>query len=154
MEITAIISGDSGSGIENADINVDVENPSGVWHRVPIESSGCVESVCALPKRTTQSSNELHVCNREIKCYYRGRYEVKEKISKPIALVSGIDVNVSRDSFSGNIKRFIQIRAKKVLKIIKEMNLSGISIHPNENLAAKALYNIYQFYNKSKEFSY
>ena len=84
---------------------------------------------------------------------YKDLIKLQEKISKPIALVSGIDVNVSRDSFSGNIKRFIQIRAKKVPKIINEMNLNGISIHPNENLAAKALYNIYQFYKKAKESS-
>ncbi len=84
---------------------------------------------------------------------YKDLINLQEKISKPIALVSGIDVNVSRDSFSGNIKRFIQIRAKKVPKIINDMNQKGISIHPNENLAAKALYNIYQFYNKSKESS-
>ena len=82
---------------------------------------------------------------------YKDLIKLQEKISKPIALVSAIDVNVSRDSFSGNIKRFIQIRAKKVPKIIKDMNQKGISIHPNENLAAKALYNIYQFYNKSKK---
>ena len=82
---------------------------------------------------------------------YKDLIKLQEKISKPIALVSAIDVNVSRDSFSGNIKRFIQIRAKKVPKIIKDMNQKGISIHPNENLAAKALYNIYKFYNKSKK---
>jgi len=82
---------------------------------------------------------------------YKDLIKLQEKISKPIALVSAIDVNVSRDSFSGNIKRFIQIRAKKVPNIIKDMNQKGISVHPNENLAAKALYNIYQFYNKSKK---
>jgi len=82
---------------------------------------------------------------------YKDLIKLQEKISKPIALVSAIDVNVSRDSFSGNIKRFIQIRAKKVPNIIKDMNQKGISIHPNENLAAKALYNIYQCYNKSKK---
>ena len=82
---------------------------------------------------------------------YKELIKLQEKISKPIALVSAIDVNIARDSFSGNIKRFIQIRAKKVPKIIQDMNQKGISIHPNENLAAKALYNIYQFYNKSKK---
>ncbi|MFX1443977.1 MAG: CoA-binding protein [Promethearchaeota archaeon] len=81
---------------------------------------------------------------------YKDLIKLQEKISKPIALVSGIDVNVSRDSFSGNIKRFIQIRAKNVPKIINDMNKKGISIHPNEQLAAKALYNIYRFSNKCK----
>jgi acyl-CoA synthetase (NDP forming) len=81
---------------------------------------------------------------------YKDLIKLQERISKPIALVSGIDVNVSRESFSGNIKRFIQIRAKKVPKIINDMNQKGISIHPNEHLAAKALYNIYQFSSKSK----
>jgi len=81
---------------------------------------------------------------------YKDLIKLQEKISKPIALVSAIDVNISRDSFSGTIKRaFIPIRVKKIPKIIKNMNQKGISIHPNENLAAKALYNIYQFYNKS-----
>ncbi|MFW9865161.1 MAG: CoA-binding protein [Candidatus Thorarchaeota archaeon] len=77
---------------------------------------------------------------------------LQEKISKPIALVSAIDVNVSPDSFSGAMRRsFIQIRTKEIPKIIMNMNQKGISIHPNENLAAKALYNIYKFYNKSKK---
>jgi hypothetical protein len=44
---------------------------------------------------------------------------------------------------------FVPIKVKKVPSVIKNMNQKGISIHPNENLAAKALYNIYQFYNKS-----
>ncbi|MFX0180510.1 MAG: CoA-binding protein [Candidatus Hodarchaeota archaeon] len=81
---------------------------------------------------------------------YKDLIKLQEKISKPIALVSAIDVNVSADSFSDTVKRsFIHIRAKKVPNIIKSMNQKGISVHPNENLAAKALYNIYQFYNKS-----
>jgi acyl-CoA synthetase (NDP forming) len=83
---------------------------------------------------------------------YKDLIKLQEKISKPIAIVSAIDVNVSPDSFNSNIKRsFIQIRAKNVPKIIKIMNQKGISIHPNEDLAAKALYNIYRFYNKSKK---
>ncbi|MFX0043264.1 MAG: CoA-binding protein [Candidatus Hodarchaeota archaeon] len=77
---------------------------------------------------------------------------LQERISKPIAIVSAIDVNVSPDSFSSTVKRsFIHLRAKKIPTIINNMNQNGISIHPNENLAAKALYNIYQFYNKSKQ---
>jgi len=84
---------------------------------------------------------------------YKDLIDLQEEISKPIALVSAIDVNVSPDSFSSAIKRsFIHISAKKVPNIIKSMNQKGISVHPNENLAAKALYNIYQFYNKSKKF--
>ena len=82
---------------------------------------------------------------------YKDLIELQEEISKPIALVSTIDVNVSADSFSNTVRRsFIHIRAKKVPGIIKEMNESGISVHPNEHLAAKALYNIYQFYNLRK----
>lgn len=82
---------------------------------------------------------------------YKDLIKLQEKISKPIAIVSAIDVNVSADSFSDIIKRsFIHIRAKKVPKIIQSLNQNGISIHPNENLAAKVLYNIYQFYNKSQ----
>ncbi|MFX1489142.1 MAG: CoA-binding protein [Promethearchaeota archaeon] len=78
--------------------------------------------------------------------------KLQEEISKPIALVSAIDVNVSPDSFSSAMRRsFIHIRTKEIPKIIKNMNQKGISIHPNENLAAKALYNIYKFYNKSKK---
>ena len=80
---------------------------------------------------------------------YKDLINLQEEISKPIALVSAIDVNVSSDSFSNTVKRsFIQLRAKKVPGIIKNLNQSGISVHPNEYLAAKALYNIYQFYNK------
>lgn len=83
---------------------------------------------------------------------YKDLIKLQEKMSKPIAIVCAIDVNVSADSFSDIIKRsFIHIRAKKVPKIIQSLNQNGISIHPNENLAAKALYNIYQFYNKSKK---
>ena len=81
---------------------------------------------------------------------YKDLINLQEKISKPIAIVSAIDVNISPDSFSGTMKRaFIPIRVKKIPKIINNMNQKGISIHPNENLAAKALYNIYQFYHKS-----
>jgi acyl-CoA synthetase (NDP forming) len=84
------------------------------------------------------------------------RYEelimLQEKISKPIVIVSAIDVNVSPDSFNSTAKRpFMQIEAKKIPSIIKNFNQNGISVHPNEHLAAKALYNIYQFYNKSKK---
>jgi acyl-CoA synthetase (NDP forming) len=83
---------------------------------------------------------------------YKDLIMLQEKISKPIVIVSAIDVNVSSDSFSSTPKRsFIQIRAKKVPSLIKNLNQSGISVHPNEHLAAKALYNIYQFYNKSKK---
>jgi acyl-CoA synthetase (NDP forming) len=83
---------------------------------------------------------------------YKDLIKLQEKMSKPIAIVCAIDVNVSADSFSDIIKRsFIHIRAKKVPKIIQSLNQNGISIHPNENLAAKALYNIYQFYNKSEK---
>ncbi len=82
---------------------------------------------------------------------YKDLIELQEEISKPVALVSAIDVNVSADSFSSTVRRsFIHIRAKKVPGIIKEMNEKGISIHPNEHLAAKALYNIYRFYNFKK----
>ena len=83
---------------------------------------------------------------------YKDLTKLQEKISKPIAIVSAIDVNVSADSFSNIVKQsFIHIRAKKVPNIIKNMNQNGISVHPNEHLAAKALYNIYQFYNKTKK---
>ncbi|MFX1573562.1 MAG: CoA-binding protein [Promethearchaeota archaeon] len=83
---------------------------------------------------------------------YKDLIKLQDKISKPIAIVSAIDVNVSPDYFSSTIKRsFISITTKKVPIIIKNLNQKGISIHPNENLAAKALYNIYQFYNKSKK---
>jgi acetyl-CoA synthetase (ADP-forming) len=76
--------------------------------------------------------------------------KLQEKISKPIALVSAIDVNVSPDSFSSAMRRsFIHIRTKEIPNLINNMNQKGISIHPNENLAAKALYSIYKFYNKS-----
>ena len=80
---------------------------------------------------------------------YKDLISLQEKISKPIAVVSAIDVNVSADCFSSTIKRsFIHLRAKKVPDIIKEINEAGISVHPNEHLAAKALFNIYQFYAK------
>ncbi|MFX1315523.1 MAG: hypothetical protein ACFE9T_06630, partial [Promethearchaeota archaeon] len=83
---------------------------------------------------------------------YKDLIKLQEKISKPIAIVSAIDVNVSADSFSSTVKRsFIHLRAKKIPQIIKNLNQKGISIHPNENLAAKALFNIHQFYNKSKK---
>jgi len=83
---------------------------------------------------------------------YKDLIKLQENISKPIALVSAIDVNVSADCFSKNIKRsFIHIRAKKVPDIINKMNKKGISVHPNEHLAAKALYNIQQFYKKSNK---
>ncbi|TFG01994.1 MAG: hypothetical protein EU542_05915 [Promethearchaeota archaeon] len=82
---------------------------------------------------------------------YKELIKLQEKISKPIVLVSAIDVNVSADSFSKVIKRsFIHLRAKKIPQIIQDLNKNGISVHPNENLAAKALYNIYQYYEKSK----
>jgi acetyltransferase len=81
---------------------------------------------------------------------YKDLLKLQEEISKPIAIVSGIDVNVSADSFNKQVKRsFIHIRAKKVPDIIKKLNQKGISIHPNEHLAAKALYNIYRFYNSN-----
>jgi acyl-CoA synthetase (NDP forming) len=83
---------------------------------------------------------------------YKDLIKLQEKISKPIAIVSAIDVNVSSDTFTNTVKRsFIHIRAKKVPGILKNLNQNGISVHPNEHLAAKALYNIYQFYNKSKK---
>jgi acyl-CoA synthetase (NDP forming) len=82
---------------------------------------------------------------------YKDLIELQQEISKPIALVSAIDVNASADSFSNTVRRsFIHIRAKNVPGIIKEMNENGISVHPNEHLAAKALYNIYQFNNFKK----
>jgi acetyl-CoA synthetase (ADP-forming) len=82
---------------------------------------------------------------------YKDLINLQERISKPIVLVSAIDVNVSADCFSKNIKRsFIHISAKKVPNIVNKLNQKGISIHPNEHLAAKALYNIYKFYNKSR----
>jgi acyl-CoA synthetase (NDP forming) len=81
---------------------------------------------------------------------YKDLLKLQDEISKPISIVSGIDVNVSADSFSKKVKRsFIHIRAKKVPDIIKNLNQKGISIHPNEHLAAKALYNIYRFYNSN-----
>lgn len=86
---------------------------------------------------------------------YKDLIDLQEKISKPIALVSAIEVNVSADVFSDTVRRsFIHIKAKKVPTILKNMNQSGISVHPNENLAAKTLYNIYKYYNhpKSSEF--
>ncbi len=81
---------------------------------------------------------------------YEDLISLQEEISKPIVLVSAIDVNVSADCFSKNIKRsFIHIRAKNVPNIVNKLNQKGISIHPNEHLAAKALYNIHKFYKKS-----
>lgn len=83
---------------------------------------------------------------------YKDLIKLQEKISKPIVIVTAIDVNVSADSFSDTVKRsFIRIKAKKIPKIIQNLNQNGISVHPNEHLAAKALYNIYQFHNKSKK---
>jgi acyl-CoA synthetase (NDP forming) len=82
---------------------------------------------------------------------YRDLMELQQKISKPIVLVSAIDVNVSADCFSKDIRRsFIHIRAKEVPSIIKELNQNGISVHPNEDLASKALYNIYKYYNNPR----
>jgi acetyl-CoA synthetase (ADP-forming) len=79
---------------------------------------------------------------------YKDLINLQREFSKPIALVSAIDVNVSADCFSESIRRsFIHLKAKKVPMIVNELNQNGISIHPNENLAAKALYNIYQFYS-------
>ena len=83
---------------------------------------------------------------------YKDLIKLQEKISKPIVIVSAIDMNISPESFTGTMRRaFVPIKVKKVSTVIKNMNQKGISIHPNENLAAKALYNIYQFYNKSKK---
>jgi hypothetical protein len=85
---------------------------------------------------------------------YKTLLKLQEENPKPIVLVSAIDVNVSADSFSKMVKRmFIHIRAKKIPDIINELNQKGISIHPNEHLAAKALSNIYQFYNRSNKSS-
>jgi len=81
---------------------------------------------------------------------YKDLISLQEKIAKPIAIVSAIDVNVSADCFSNTIKRsFIHLRAKKVPGIIKKMNEAGISVHPNEDLAAKALYSTFKYYNRS-----
>jgi len=81
---------------------------------------------------------------------YKDLISLQEKIAKPIAIVSAIDVNVSADCFSNTIKRsFIHLRAKKVPGIIKMMNEAGISVHPNEDLAAKALYSTFKYYNRS-----
>ncbi|MBD3254352.1 MAG: hypothetical protein GF383_04625 [Candidatus Lokiarchaeota archaeon] len=83
---------------------------------------------------------------------YKELINLQKRISKPIVLVSAIDVNVSADSFSKMVKRsFIHIRAKKVPKIIQNLNQNGISVHPNEHIAAKALSSIYRFYNKTNE---
>jgi acyl-CoA synthetase (NDP forming) len=79
---------------------------------------------------------------------YQDLIQLQKEISKPIALVSALDVNVSADSFNKIVRRsFIHISSIKVPGIIKEMNENGISVHPNENLAAKVLYNIYQFHD-------
>jgi acyl-CoA synthetase (NDP forming) len=75
--------------------------------------------------------------------------ELQEKISKPIALVFAIDANVSPYSFSDTTGQSSS-QSNEIANILQTMNQNGISIHPNENLAAKALYNIYQFSNKSK----
>jgi acyl-CoA synthetase (NDP forming) len=81
---------------------------------------------------------------------YKDLIKLQEEISKPISIVTAIDSTVSSKCFSKYIKRsFIHIRAKKVPNIIKKMNQKGISLHPNEHIAAKALYNIFQYYNKS-----
>ena len=81
---------------------------------------------------------------------YKDLIDLQKDISKPIAIVSALDVNVSADCFSKNIIRsFIHLRAKKVPGIIKKMNEHGISIHPNENLAAKVLNHIYRYYNQT-----
>ena len=83
---------------------------------------------------------------------YKDLINLQERISKPIVIVSAIDVNVSQDSFNKNVQRsFIHIRAKKVPSIINELNQNGISVHPNENLASKALYHIYNYYNNPKK---
>ncbi|MFX0008673.1 MAG: acetate--CoA ligase family protein [Candidatus Hermodarchaeota archaeon] len=80
---------------------------------------------------------------------YKELITLQKEISKPIALVSAIDVNVSADCFIESIRRsFIHLESKNIPMIIHELNQNGISVHPNENLAAKALYNIYQVYNK------
>jgi acetyl-CoA synthetase (ADP-forming) len=79
---------------------------------------------------------------------YKDLINLQKEFSKPIALVSAIDVNVSADCFSERIRRsFIHLKSKKVPMIINELNQNGISVHPNENLAAKALYNTYRFYS-------
>lgn len=59
---------------------------------------------------------------------------------------------ISPDAFTGTTMRraFVPIKVKEVPAIVKNLNQKGLSIHPKENLAAKALYNIYKFYNKSK----
>ncbi len=82
---------------------------------------------------------------------YRDFLKLQEKISKPIVIVSAIDMNISPEAFTGTTMKgaFVPIKVKKVPTVVKNLNQKGISIHPNENLAAKALYNIYQFYNKS-----
>ncbi|TFF98208.1 MAG: hypothetical protein EU547_02175 [Promethearchaeota archaeon] len=81
---------------------------------------------------------------------YKDLLKLQEEISKPIVIVCGIDVNVSSDPFTKTVRRsFMHIRPKKVPNIIKKLNKKGISVHPNEHLAAKVLNNIYQFYNKS-----
>ena len=82
---------------------------------------------------------------------YKDLISLQKEVSKPIVLVSAIDVNASADSFSDMVKRsFIHIKAKNVPQIISQMNQNGISVHPNEDLATKALYNIYRYYNKVK----
>jgi len=82
---------------------------------------------------------------------YRDLLNLQEKISKPIAIVTAIDLSISPEAFSGSRRGFTPIKVKKVPTIVKNLNQKGISIHPNENLAAKALYNIYKFYKKSKK---
>jgi len=151
----AILSGPGGPAVSSADACVmnnlklaELTNETKLKLQELLPEFGSSISIVGMDSNVDMILIWLTMLNPQ----YKDLIKLQEQISKPIALVSAIDVNVSPDSFNSAIKRsFIHIRAKKIPEIIKDMNQKGISIHPNENLAAKALYNIYQFYNKSKK---
>ncbi|TFF86090.1 MAG: hypothetical protein EU551_02630 [Promethearchaeota archaeon] len=74
----------------------------------------------------------------------KGVIKIQDKIKKPIALITAFDVNISTKQV-GFQNYFIPLKPKRVPKYLRMMFEKGISIHANEQYAARALANLLKY---------
>ncbi|MBD3229815.1 MAG: acetyl-CoA synthetase [Candidatus Lokiarchaeota archaeon] len=79
----------------------------------------------------------------------KGLLKIQDKIKKPIALVTAFEINISTKQV-GFQNYFLPLKPKYVPKYLRKMYEKGISVHSNEQNAAKALHNLMK-YSKFKK---
>ncbi|NHI93311.1 MAG: hypothetical protein EAX96_12505 [Candidatus Lokiarchaeota archaeon] len=82
---------------------------------------------------------------------YKELLKLQKEINKPIVIVTTFELTGSSETLSPAIRMFFPpLKPKSVPQAVKEMYLNGISIFSTEQIAAKALFELYR-YNKIKE---